>query len=293
MLGEHSLNLLFWLPRMCGIYLPDVSYDYILTWGLSGWEGHLPWCRGLNWKWTGKRCLGFSALDFGWQFLCSETRNGQCVPYLPGHAVKYLRKGGIILLLELFLGEGWVLKVLFFLPITPSGSCSGLQKWAFAVAALERAAALSGKLQRCIWPRSQFCKARPGWWFPEYNSSQPQPGVGGTGRGPRPRRAWKRGSLELKLAVLHFPREQDEERQFLCWPSSMIHGEFKHSIDLLCNLAVLLIFSLGKFASHQRNVYLSFFKSIISNGWKFLCLSLWDKFCGYFWYLFFPKSHNT
>lgn len=38
----------------------------------------------------------------------------------------------------------------------------------------------------------------------------------------------------------------------------MINGEFKHSIGLLCNLAVLLIFSLGMFASHQRNVYLSF-----------------------------------
>lgn len=143
--------------------------------------------------------------------------------------------------------------------------CSGLQKWAFAVAALQRAAALSGKLQPCIWPRRQFCKARPSWWFPA------QPGVGGTGRGPRP---WKRGSLELNLAVLHFPREQDEERQFLCWPSSMINGEFKHSIGLLCNLAVLLMFSLGKFASHQRNVWLSFSNSIISNGWKLLCLSL-------------------
>lgn len=35
MLGEHCLNLLHWLPRMCGIYLPDVSYDYILMLGMS------------------------------------------------------------------------------------------------------------------------------------------------------------------------------------------------------------------------------------------------------------------
>lgn len=119
------------------------------------------------------------------------------MPYIPGHAVKYLRKGKITFLFEVFLGEERVLKVLFVLWIVLGDPYCGLQKWAFAVVALERAAALSGKLQRCIWPRSQFCKAKPSWWFPA------QPGVGGTG---------KRGSLELNLTVLHFPRESKMRR---------------------------------------------------------------------------------
>lgn len=34
----------------------------------------------------------------------------QCVPYLLRHTVKYLSKAGITLLLEVFLGEGRVLK---------------------------------------------------------------------------------------------------------------------------------------------------------------------------------------
>lgn len=111
---------------------------------------------------------------------------------------------------------------------------SGLQKWAFPVAALQLS------VGNCSVALGQGASsAKPG----SAGGSQPQPGVGGTGRGPHLCRAWKRGSLELKLARLHFPREQDEERQFLCCPSCMINAEFKHSIGLLCNLALLLIFS--------------------------------------------------
>lgn len=59
--------------------------------------------------------------------------------------------------------------------------------------------------------------------------------------------------------MLHFPREQEEQRQFLCWPSSMINAEFKHSIGLLCNLAVLLILS-GKVPFSPKNCGAEFFQ---------------------------------
>lgn len=109
-----------------------------------------------------------------------------------------------------------------------SHSCSGLQKWAFAGASSSsqwETAALHLAKEPVLQRQPQL------WWFP----------APARGRwdweGPR---AWKRGRLELNLAVLHFPREQDEERQFLCCPSSMINGEFKHSIGLLCSLPHIL-----------------------------------------------------
>lgn len=45
----------------------------------------------------------------GGQFFYSETPSEQCVPYLLGHTVKYLRKDGITLLLEVFMGKEQVL----------------------------------------------------------------------------------------------------------------------------------------------------------------------------------------
>lgn len=156
------------------------------------------------------------------------------------HAVKYLGKDGIKLLC--YLRFSWEKgEFLSALPIPdhamPPLDCrNGLflqQHWS-----KQQQQQLS--VGNCSVAFGQGgSSAKPG----PADGSQPQPGVGGTGRGPRPCHAWKRGSLELNLAVLHFPREQDEERQFLCWPSCMINGEFKHSIGLLCNLAVLLMFS--------------------------------------------------
>ena len=53
--------------------------------------------------------LILGAMLLGGQLSCSETLNEQCVPYLLGHTVKYLRKDGITLLLEVFMGKGQVL----------------------------------------------------------------------------------------------------------------------------------------------------------------------------------------
>lgn len=205
-------------------------------WDLSGWRGCPFWCWGLIWKRTEKLWLGFSALDFGRQFLCSEAPNGHCVPYYMQWNIWGKME------LNYYLRFSWEKgEFLSALPIPdhamPPLDCrNGLflqQHWS-----KQQQQQLS--VGNCSVAFGQGgSSAKPG----PADGSQPQPGVGGTGRGPRPCHAWKRGSLELNLAVLHFPREQDEERQFLCWPSCMINGEFKHSIGLLCNLAVLLMFS--------------------------------------------------
>lgn len=131
--------------------------------------------------------------------------------------------------------------------------------------------------------------AKPG----PVGGSQPQTGVSGTGRGPRLCRAWKRGSLELNLAVLHFPREQDEERQFLCWASCMINGEFKHSIGLLCNLAVLLIFS-GKVCFSPKKRVAGFFQQWLHAGSSHVVGSLCVWVCkikSVLFLIFFFRSH--
>lgn len=39
------------------------------------------------------------------QLFCLKPLNEQCIPYLLGHTVKYLRKDGITLLLEVFMGK--------------------------------------------------------------------------------------------------------------------------------------------------------------------------------------------
>lgn len=53
--------------------------------------------------------LILGATLLGRQLFCLKTRNEQCVPYLLGYTVKYLRKDGITLLLEVFMGKGQVL----------------------------------------------------------------------------------------------------------------------------------------------------------------------------------------
>lgn len=80
-----------------------------------------------------------------------------------------------------------------------------------------------------------------------------------------PSPAWGRWDREEKRKPgaephnLHFPREQEEQRQFLCWASSIINAEFKHSIGLLWNLAVLLIFS-GKVPFSPKKCGAEFFQ---------------------------------
>lgn len=48
--------------------------------------------------------LVLGAMLLGGQLFCLKPLNEQCVPYLLGHTVKYLRKDGITLLLEVFMG---------------------------------------------------------------------------------------------------------------------------------------------------------------------------------------------
>lgn len=101
-----GLGNILWIPSFgCPGCVLFIFLMGILPWGLLGWEGPPCWCWGLIWKWTEKPWLGFSALDFGWQFLCAEKQNGKFVFYLLVHAVKYLRKDGMMLRFSWEKGE--------------------------------------------------------------------------------------------------------------------------------------------------------------------------------------------